>query len=63
MLKQRLSGQDHWPDRRAFLALAPGAALTLVGCVTRRAQPVSGPTPIGTKVVVLANGSAVAGAG
>ena len=32
-------------DRRAVLALLPGAAITLVGCVTRPAQPVSlGPT-------------------
>jgi lipoprotein-anchoring transpeptidase ErfK/SrfK len=46
---------DHWPDRRAFVALAPfalvrfasvpGAALSLMGCATRAAQPVSyGPT-------------------
>jgi lipoprotein-anchoring transpeptidase ErfK/SrfK len=44
---------DHWPNRRAVVALIPGAALTLVGslgsllggCVTHPAQPVSyGPT-------------------
>jgi len=42
--------QDHWPDRRGVvalvpLALVPGAALSLVGCATRPAQPVYyGPT-------------------
>jgi lipoprotein-anchoring transpeptidase ErfK/SrfK len=46
---------DHWPDRRVFIAsapfalvrfaLVPGAALSLMGCATRPAQPVSyGPT-------------------
>jgi len=45
MFKQDLSKQDHWPDRRAFVALIPGAAFALAGCVTRPAQPVSyGPT-------------------
>src|SRR5215831_2908565 len=40
MFKQGLSKQDRWPDRRAFVALIPGAAFTLAGCVTRPAQPV-----------------------
>jgi lipoprotein-anchoring transpeptidase ErfK/SrfK len=55
MFKQNLPEQDHRPDRRAFVALAPfalvrfalvpSAALSLMGCATRPAQPVSyGPT-------------------
>jgi hypothetical protein len=47
MFKQDLSKQDHWPDRRAFVALIPGAAFALAGCVTGPAQPVYyGPTQI-----------------
>jgi lipoprotein-anchoring transpeptidase ErfK/SrfK len=45
MPKQGLSKQDRWPDRRAFVALVPGAAFAFDGCATRPAQPVSyGPT-------------------
>jgi lipoprotein-anchoring transpeptidase ErfK/SrfK len=43
--KRGLPEQDRWPDRRAFVALVPGAALAFAGCATRPAQPVSyGPT-------------------
>jgi len=41
MPKQGLSKQDRWPDRRAFVALVPGAAFAFAGCATRPAQPVS----------------------
>jgi lipoprotein-anchoring transpeptidase ErfK/SrfK len=45
MPKQGLSKQDRWPDRRAFVALVPGAAFAFAGCATRPAQLVSyGPT-------------------
>jgi lipoprotein-anchoring transpeptidase ErfK/SrfK len=45
MPKQGLPKQEHWPDRRAFIALAPSAAFALAGCVTQPAQPVYyGPT-------------------
>jgi len=45
MLKRDLPKQDHWPDRRVFVALLPGAAFAFAGCATRPAQPVSyGPT-------------------
>jgi lipoprotein-anchoring transpeptidase ErfK/SrfK len=45
MPKHGLPKQDDWPDRRAFVALVPGAAFWLAGCATRPAQPVSyGPT-------------------
>ena len=43
--KQGLPKQDRWPDRRAFVALVPGAALTLAACATRpAAQQSYGPT-------------------
>ena len=44
MPKQGPPKQGHWPDRRAFVALVPGA-FAFAGCATRPAQPVSyGPT-------------------
>jgi lipoprotein-anchoring transpeptidase ErfK/SrfK len=45
MPRQTLPKQVDRPDRRAFVALVPGAAFWLAGCATRPAQPVSyGPT-------------------
>jgi len=50
MFKQNLPKLGHRPDRRAVVALVPfalipGAALSLMGCATRPAQPVTyGPT-------------------
>jgi lipoprotein-anchoring transpeptidase ErfK/SrfK len=45
MPRKTLPKQVDRPDRRAFVALVPGAAFWLAGCATRPAQPVSyGPT-------------------
>ena len=36
--------QDHWPNRRAFVALVPGAAFAFAGCATRPPpEPYRGP--------------------
>jgi len=46
MPRQSLPNEERRPDRRAFVALIPGAAFWLAGCATRPAQPVVsyGPT-------------------